>query len=34
MKDSIYNLPGVNSVNSYVLLRGFKTKRGGIKIGI
>lgn len=33
MMDSIYNLPGINSVNSYVLLHGFKSKRGGIKIG-
>ncbi|KJS20814.1 MAG: AsnC family transcriptional regulator [Clostridiaceae bacterium BRH_c20a] len=33
MKDAIYNLPGINSVSSYVLLRGFKSKRGGIKIG-
>lgn len=33
MKDAIYNLPGINNVNSYVLLRGFKVKRGGVKIG-
>ena len=31
--DTVYKLPGINAVNSCVLLRGFKTKRGGIKIG-
>ena len=34
LKDAIYSLPGINNVNSYILLRGFKAKRGGIKIGI
>lgn len=33
MKDAIYNMTGINSVSSYVLLRGFKSKKGGIKIG-
>lgn len=33
MKETVYSLPGINSVSSYVLLRGFKSKRGGIKIG-
>lgn len=31
---AVYSLPGINSVNSYVLLRGFKSKSGGIKIGV
>ncbi|MEA4892346.1 MAG: Lrp/AsnC family transcriptional regulator [Peptococcaceae bacterium] len=34
LKDAVYSLPGINSVSSYILLRSFKTKRGGIKIGI
>jgi DNA-binding Lrp family transcriptional regulator len=33
MQNAIYNLSGINNVNSYVLLRGFKVKKGGIKIG-
>ncbi len=33
MQEAIYNLPGINSVNSYIILRGFKEKRGGMKIG-
>lgn len=32
--NSVYSLPGINAVNSFVLLRGFKSKSGGIKIGI
>ncbi len=33
LRKNIYSLSGINSVNSYVLLRGFKPKTGGIKIG-
>ena len=32
--NTVYSLPGISSVNSHVLLRGFKSKIGGIKIGI
>ncbi len=31
---SVYSLPGINSVNSYVLLRSFKPKTGGVKISV
>lgn len=32
MRETAYSFPGVSSVNSYVLLRSFKAKSGGIKI--
>lgn len=34
LTNTLYILPGINSVSSFVLLRSFKPKRGGIKIGI
>jgi DNA-binding Lrp family transcriptional regulator len=34
LRDTIYHLPGIVSVESFTLLHGFKTKRGGIKIGV
>ena len=32
--NTVYSLPGISSVNSRVLLRGFKPKIGGVRIGI
>ena len=32
LNEVIYALPGINSVNSFVLLRGLKSKSGGVKI--
>lgn len=33
LAETIYALEGITSVRSYVLIRGFKTKSGGLRIG-